>query len=353
MKTAFIRLLALGLASLPGTLPASAAEPDVVRIATFAYVDHGQVKLGGSSYYDHIVADKWLETELAKRGVKLEWVPISGSTGPLINEAFTSRQIDFATYGDLPSIILNASGVHTRVIVPDGHGIDAFLVVPPNSTAKSIQDLKGKRIGVQYSRPWELSMLKLFDLEGLSTRDFHIINLDDQAGTAALASGNIDGLFSLSAYILEDKKIGKIIWSSRHAPVTRIRAELWGTQDFADKYPDITQLVATAFVRDQYWASQPENQEAIFQAGSKAGTPESVVRRNFDDPKQSWKDHWSPQFDDLLYAQFTQDINLAYSKGVIRHKLNASDLVDTRFTDKALKDLNLVNYWPRWSAKQQ
>lgn len=331
----------------------SAAQPAVVRIATFAYVDKGQVKLGGSSYYDRVINEGWLDAELAKRGIKLQWVPIAGNdTGPVINEAFASKRIDFATYGDLPSIILNAAGIHTRVVVPNGHGTDVVLLVPPGSTAHSLQDLKGKRISIHRSRPWELSMVKLLAQQGLSEKDFQIVNMQPQAGAAALASGNVDALFDIgnSGYLLADKNIGKIIWSSRQAPSTRIRAELWGTDDFIAQYPDVTQIVAEAFVRAQHWASLPENQETVLKAATVNGTPEAVVRHNYDDPAISWKDHWSPRFDELLYTQYRGDLDTAYSTGRVRRKLNVDDLVAPRFVEQALKDQHLEDYWQPWSS---
>ena len=57
----------------------------------------------------------------------------------MINEAFANRSLHIAGYGDLPSAILNANGVETRLVVP--HGIspgDAFLVVPAGSSARKL-----------------------------------------------------------------------------------------------------------------------------------------------------------------------------------------------------------------------
>lgn len=335
------------------TIAIADTAPATVRIATFAYVDKGQVKIGGNSYYGRVINEGWLASELAKRGIKLEWVPIAGNdTGPVINEAFASHRIDFATYGDLPSMILNTAGIHTRVIVPNGHGTDVALLVPPGSNAKSLRDLKGKRISVHRSRPWELSMIKLLQQQGLSSKDFQIINMQPQAGAAALASGNVDALFDIgnSAYNLADKHVGKIIWTSREFPVARIRAELWGTQDFIDLHPELTQVVADAFVRAQYWASLPENQATILQQGTRSGTPESVVRHLYDDPSLPWKDHWSPRFDELLYSQYRGDIETAFATGLIRKKLRVEDLLEPRFVEKSLKNQGLDNYWQAWGA---
>lgn len=331
--------------------------PDTVRIATFAYVKNGKVELGSNGYYGRVIQDKWLENALAKKGVKLEWVPVTGDTGPVINEAFTAKRIDFATYGDLPSIILNAAGIRTQVIVPNGRGEDVYLVVPANSPAKSIEDLKGKRISVHRSRPWELTMLKYFESKGLSAKDFRIVNMDTQAGAAAVASGRVDGFFinaggASSPFLLEEKKVGRIIWSSRGSPLLKMRAELWGTRDFVQQYPEITQLVATAFVRAQHWASLEENRNALILEGTRNGTPETVVRRRYDDPALPWKDRWSPLFDELAWAQYRHDIALARQKKLINRDLKAEELLQPRFANAALSELGLTNYWQPWKLSR-
>lgn len=356
MKSMLRAISLAALAILPFLAASASAEklPATVRIATFAYVKNGKVELGSNGYYGRVISDKWLESELKKKGVALEWVPVTGDTGPVINEAFTAKRIDFATYGDLPSIILNAAGIRTKVIVPNGRGEDVYLVVPANSTAKSIEDLKGKRISVHRSRPWELTMLKYFESKGLSVKDFRIVNMDTQAGAAAVASGRVDGFFinaggASSPFLLEEKKVGRIIWSSRGAPLLKMRAEVWGTQDFVQQYPEITQLVATAFVRAQHWASLEENRETLILEGTRNGTPESVVRRRYDDPALPWKDRWSPLFDELTYTQYSRDILLARQKKLISRDLRVEDLLEPRFVNAALADLKLQNYWQPWA----
>lgn len=341
------------LALVAGTAQAAEEKPATVRIATFAYVKNGKVELGSNGYYGRVIGDKWLEKELAKKGITLEWVPVTGDTGPVINEAFTAKRIDFATYGDLPSIILNAAGIRTQVIVPNGRGDDVYLVVPANSTAKTIEDLKGKRISVHRSRPWELAMIKYLASRGLTTKDFSILNMDTQAGASALASGQVDGFFinaggAANPFLLEDRKLGRIIWSTRSDPLFKMRAELWGTRDFIRQYPEVTQLVATAFIRAQYWASLPENREALIKEGTLNGTPESVVRRRYDDANLPWKDRWAPLFDELAYAQYRNDIAIARSKKLISRDLKAEELLEPRFANAALAELKLTGYWQPW-----
>src|SRR5690606_18791220 len=98
------------------------AEPlKSVRIATVAYASAGKTEHYGLSAL--IAKDPILLKALAERGLNLEWVmaPVA-SVGTFVNEEFANKRVDFALYGDLPSIILNASGVKTRLLAANGSG---------------------------------------------------------------------------------------------------------------------------------------------------------------------------------------------------------------------------------------
>jgi len=324
---------------------AAAALPESVRIAAItSYVDGKPMASGMPNV---VVSQGWLEAELKKRGVRLEWVPVSGANvGPLINEAFAAHRVDFAAYGDLPGIILNAAGVSTHVVVPSGRGSDTFLLVSANSTVKSIRDLKGKRIAVHRGRPWELPFVKLIDANGLSYSDFKIYNANPQTGAAALAAGAVDAIFVPGGYQLEDKGIGKILWSSKGAPLEwKYRAELWGSDEFLKQYPELAQIVATAYVKAAYWISQEQNRDEVIRRATLAGTPESVVRREYDDATLAWKERWSPLADSYLINHYRDTVQFALDKKLIRQSVDVDNLIDTRFLDAALKALNLEHYW--------
>ncbi|KVF54167.1 nitrate ABC transporter substrate-binding protein [Burkholderia cepacia] len=345
---------ALPLAAASLAAPAAHADdaPKVVRIAVVAYSGGGKTQYAGASAL--IDADKSLEKALAARHVKLQWVPVStAAVGTLVNEAFTNGSIDFAGYGDLPSVVVNASGTHTRLIVPGGVGSNTYLVVPAGSNAKSIVDLKGKRIALNRGRPWEVTFSKLLAENGLKLSDFRIYNLDPQAGAAAVAAGRVDGFFTLSdAYSLVDKNVGKIIWSTKTAPDDwKMRAELWASDDFVRRYPDITQLVATAYVRAAHWISQPQNRDAYVKILSASGQPESVVRREYADESTPWKEQWTPLFTPALTGHYRDVVAYSRQAGLTSAPVDVNALLAPTFVATALKQLGLDGYWRADTAR--
>lgn len=352
--TRLLRRLALLPAALLAAQAGAADAPQSVRIATVAYANAGQITFNGPAYV--MDRDKWLEQELAKRGVKLEWVPAAtASVGTFVNEEFANRRIDFAFYGDLPSIIANASGIPTRLIAPGGSGNNVYLVVPPGSAATSIADLKGKRVALHRGRPWELSFAKLLEANQLDFGDFRIFNLNPQAGGAALSAGRVDGFFTLSdAFLLEDKKVGKIIWSSKQAPRDwKMRAELWGASEFIAAQPELTQLVVNAYLKAAHWTSQEENKDTYQGYLSKSGQPLSVLQREVEG--ESWPQHFTPLYDQALKQHYADAIAYSRKAKLIRSDVDVNALIEPKFVEQGLKALQLEHYWqdaPETVARQ-
>ena len=70
----------------------AADQPDTIRISGTVTYANGKIQLSGLDYA--VEKEGWLRSELGKRGIKLEWYPVSGTaTGPLTNEAFANQNL--------------------------------------------------------------------------------------------------------------------------------------------------------------------------------------------------------------------------------------------------------------------
>lgn len=321
--------------------------PSSVKIAIVAFTQGGKPVFGGIA--GRVIEDGWLEQQLSQRGVKLEWIALPhAGAGPQINEGFSNNSIDFAVRGDLPSVIAGAAGVPGKLIVPGGSGNNIYLVVPSNSPAKSIDDLQGKRLALHRGRPWEFAFSNYLGSQGLKLDDFKIANLNPQVGAAAVSAGKVDAAVLLSeAYALEDKGVGRILWSSKQGQNDwRLISDLWGTDLFVQQHPDLTQLLATAWVKAAWWISQEQNQDAYYQLSSRAGTAESVLRRDDQNDPVAWKERWAPKTDAQLKAHYQALTAYALANQLIRAPYDISTSLATGFTRQALIDLQLTDYWP-------
>lgn len=324
---------------------AHAAPPAEVRIAVVAYTTAGKQNFAGG--VATISREGELQRELAKRGVRLTWVPVStAAVGPQVNEAFSNKSIDFAAYGDLPSVIVNAAKVPTRLLVPSSTS-NTYLVVPARSAVKSVKDLKGKRVALMRGRPWEYPFVKLLEANGMKLSDVRVVNLNPQAGAAAVSAGSVDAFFTLSdAWLLVDKGLARIVWDSKAAPRSwQMRAELWGDKGFVQANPELTQLVVDAFVKNARWSSNEANKDEVIRIGAASGIPESVIRRDYEGTGGSWKERYSPLFTPALADHYRDLAAYARQSRLIAADVDIVSTFEPRFVQSALQRLRLDGYW--------
>ncbi|MFT4048034.1 MAG: ABC transporter substrate-binding protein [Solimonas sp.] len=346
-------LAALSLAL--AALPAGAGDAvKTIRIAAPAIAALGKPSYAGTSAA--VIEKGFVDEELARVGVKAEWVPANtSSVAAFVNEAFAQKRIEFAMYGDLPSIIANGSGIRTRLLVPGGGLSNTYLVVPAHSPARSIEDLKGKRIAVHRGRPWEFPFDKLLKSKGLSFSDFTILNLNPQAGAAAVSTGSADAFVTLSdAWVLVDKKVGRIIWNSgTQSEDWQMRAEVWGDEAFVQQHPQIAQALVTGIVRTYQWASQEQSRPEFVNYATRFGQSASVIEREIDSQKLEWKQRWSPLFTPAVRQHYVEEIAYARDAKLIRQDVDVDALFDKRFVTTALAQLQLDRYWAAQTAPTQ
>ena len=342
-------ILALGLslfaaACSGGTTP---ADDKVVDIAGIIAPQNGKNEfIGGLA---EIQKDGWLDRELAKKGWKVNWVPVPPAVGgPVVNEGFAAGTIDMASYGDLRSIIAMAGGVDLKLVIGTNAPSNIYVAVGADSPAKSLKDLRGKKVALHRGRPWEAGFARYAQSQGMTLDDFKIINVNATAGTAALTSGKVDAivLIQAEAYVLEERGLARILWSTRDAPESwKMMAGTFVRSDFAKAYPDIVQIVVNAYVRQAHWASLDENRETVIAWGTKFGAPLSAVRKDADNTQIPWRERASPIAQPALTEHMKYVADYAARTGLIRKPVDTSTLIDMTYVDRALVDLKLQGWW--------
>ncbi|MFK4870398.1 ABC transporter substrate-binding protein [Novosphingobium sp. ZW T3_23] len=329
------------------------AEEKIVDIAGIVSPKDGKNEfIGGLA---RIQEDGWLDAELAKKGWKARWVPVPASVGgPVVNEGFAAKTIDLAAYGDLPSVIAMAGGVDLRLVVPSRASTNIYLAVGRDSTARTLRDLKGKRIALHRGRPWEAGFARYVQSQGMTLDDFKIINVNAVAGQAALTSGKVDGivLIQAEAYVLQDKGLARILWSTSNAPESwKMTAGTFARKDFLDAHPDIVQTVVTAFVRQAQWSSDEKNRDTVLSWGTLGGTPLAAVIKDTDNNPLPWRQRYSPLPGPAIQEHFDFVADYASRTGLTRSKVDVSNLIDRRYVDQAIKDLKLEGWWSDPTAR--
>jgi sulfonate transport system substrate-binding protein len=116
--------------------------------------------------------------------------------GPPLIAAASAGDIDLGMVGSVPPIAGAAKDLGFKVIalqLPETK--DKALeniIVPKGSTAKTIDDLRGKKIAVPQGSSAHGLLLNALKAGGLTPKDVKIVYLDPKSGAAAFDSGKVD-----------------------------------------------------------------------------------------------------------------------------------------------------------------
>lgn len=342
------KILAAGAVSLATLVPAlqvSAAEtkPTVIRFAS-PMVGTGNRPVGYGNYYASVQTLGLLEKEFQKDGIKVQWNNFKGA-GPAINESYANGLVDITWLGDLPALIGKASRLDTKLIAVGGTNDNTYLAVPSGSSAKSIADLKGKRIGFFKGTNLHLSIINVIKKYGLSEKDFRFVNMDGAVGYAALASGDIDAIWSNQSLLpVVDRGIAKIIYTTKKEPdLYKLSGYVLVNSKFEQKYPETVQRVVNVLVKQAAWESNPANKDALFKTWAKSGLSfGNIAKANAG---VDLKRHSDPVIDASSIALIKQKLKAGQNLKLIRGNIDVESWIEPKYVNNAVKSLNLQGLW--------
>ncbi|WP_111861522.1 ABC transporter substrate-binding protein [Acinetobacter sp. CFCC 10889] len=327
---------------------AAEAKPTVIRLST-PYVGTGNRPVGYSNYYATTQTLGLIEKEFQKDGIKVQWNNFKGA-GPAINESFANGLVDITWIGDLPALIGKSSRLDTRLVAIAGTNDNAYLAVPQGSSAKSFADLKGKRIGFFKGTNVHLSFINTIKRQGLSEKDFRIVNTDGAVGYSALASGDLDAIWSnQTLFPVVDRGIAKIIYSTKQEPTqNQLSGYVLVNSKFEQKYPETVQRVVNVLVKQAAWESNPTNKTELFKLWSKSGLPyANFVKANTG---VDLKRHSAPIFDAYNINLIKQKLKAGQDLKLIRGNVDVDQWIEPKYVNNALKTLNLQTFWTPLNA---
>jgi sulfonate transport system substrate-binding protein len=242
-------LALLGLLSTAACQKAG-AKPDVVKLD---YATYNPVGL--------LLKEKgFLEEELAKEGVKVEWVKSLGSNKSL--ELLNSKSADFGSTAGAAAFIARANGNPIKAVYVYSKPEWTALVAVAGSGVEKVADLKGKKVAVTRGTDPFVFLLRALDANGLSDRDVEIVPLQHPDGKAALERGDVQGWSGLDPLmaITEVERGSKLFF--RNAD--------WNTygvlnvrEEFAARHPAYVGKVLAAYERARKHAlAHPEELKA-------------------------------------------------------------------------------------------
>jgi sulfonate transport system substrate-binding protein len=347
------RLLSLGLLAAASLVAATAAHgaPEVVRIGVATAGGGSPVTWGGSPG-GVIRAQELLEKAFEGTGTRVEWLFFKGA-GPAVNEALSNKQIDFAYQGDLPQTVGRANGLKTKLLLSSGTRNNLYLVVPPDSDIKSIEDLRGKKVSIFRGTNGHLVAINILAAHGLTERDIKVVNLDAGSAQAAIVSKGIDAAFGGYEYFkLRDQNLVRIAYTTQGKdPALTRQASLLVREDFEQANPDAVQRTVDVFVKAASWASDEANRDALFDIWARSGTPAASWSAEFADTPLALRN--SPLIDDFVVARYEAVAKEAVEQKLIRRSVSVKDWFEPKYLQAALKKQGLENRWVAHDSKGQ
>jgi sulfonate transport system substrate-binding protein len=240
------------LISLTACNKTSASKPQAIKL-DYAY--YNPVSL--------VLKDKhFLEDDLAKDGVTVEWTLSQGSNKAL--ELLNSKSVDFGSTAGAAAFIGKSNGNPIKTIYVYSRPEWTALVVRKDSSIAKVQDLRGKKIAVTRGTDPFVFLLRSLDQVGLTDKDVELVPLQHSDGRNALERGDVDawaGLDPLMAQT-EVEKGSKLFHrdvSLNSYGVLNVREE------FAKQYPAYVKRVLAAYEKARLWAIQnPAELRALY-----------------------------------------------------------------------------------------
>ncbi|MQT46174.1 PhnD/SsuA/transferrin family substrate-binding protein [Pseudomonas helleri] len=293
-----------------------------------------------------------IEDELKADNIQVEWHYFKGA-GPAVNEALANQQLDFSMQGDLPATIGKAGGLDTRLLATDRLLNSTYLVVPVDSPAKALKDLKGKRVALFKGTNLHLATLRTLGHEGFNERDFRFLNMDTATASAALASKDIDaGWYGPEAFELQNRGLGRIIYDSAQVNDNLTRqAHVLVRGEFEREHPHVVQKVVNGLVKAAAWAADPNNRESALAMWAKSGTSIETLREIHTG--KSFVRNYSPRIDPFFIARYRATVTEAKALRLIRGDIDVDQWIEPKYVDTAIEQLGFQALWPSYDANNQ
>lgn len=293
----------------------------------------GDVKLriGYTSVYSMLgvaVEQGFLDEEFKDANVDIEYVQFL--SGPPLTEAIAGGHLDFGQIGGQPAVQAVANGVELSVVGVYASGEKGLgLVVPENSPIQSVEQIKGKKIGVTVGSLGHRLLNEYLKKYNLQPSDIEQINLQPADLKNALAQGDIDAAILYEPWIstAELEKAGKQI--SNAEGLFNDYAYYVAANEFAEVRPDILERLLAALHKAEEW-SKEHPAETINHLNAFFGTQKEILelavpRKEYDiELTEEAQESLQETIDDLLESN------------IIRETVELEDIIKTEYLEKVL-----------------
>jgi len=207
----------------------------------------------------------WLEAELAKQKVGVDWVLSLGSNKA--NQFLQAGAVQFGSTAGSAAFLARVNGTPLHTVYLYSQPEWTALVVGKDSPLKSVRDLKGKKVAATVGTdPWFFLLRSLREF-GLDQGDIQLVNLQHPDGRTALERGQVDAWAGLDPHMAASQidAGSKLIY--RNVAFNTYGA-LNVREDFLAAHPETVATVLKAYARAHVFAAHNVDATAKILAGA-------------------------------------------------------------------------------------
>ncbi|BDH60431.1 sulfonate ABC transporter substrate-binding protein [Lysinibacillus sp. PLM2] len=273
-----------------------------------------------------------LDTALKEAGYTVEWKVFP--TGTVLLEALLTNNIDFGHASDGNAVFMQAGGhplnyVASEAPYPEG----VALVAKADSDIETVEDLKGKKIGVTRGGNQHYLLLVALEQAGISQDEVEIVFYKDAAeGLAAFTKGEFDVYGSWDPYlaIVENTIETRTIVSG--SDLTENRTFYFATEKLLTEQPDIAKIILEELQNADQWANENKDEVAEILATELgldvAPLQQANNRRTFGVQK----------IDEAIITSQQQLADTFFKAGLLENEISVKDAVNV---DEAIIPSNI------------
>ncbi len=274
----------------------------------------------------------WFEEEFAKAGAKVKWVEFQ--SGPAYFEAIVSDRLDFGRIGNIPVLAGQAANVPFKEIANGSNGEKGdVILVRKDSSIRTLQDLKGKKIAVAKGSSAYGLLYKALAKEKIKPSDVQVIQLQPDEAQPAFETGSVDAWaiwepFHSTQVIKNGARVltnGESIQSS--SPGFQIVRST-----FAKENPDLVVLYLKVTEKATRWQNEHPKEAAELYAKLK-----KVDKKIIEQVIKNSEAANLPITEEIIKSQ-QETADLLYELGALKKKINVLEVVDNSYIEKALKE---------------
>lgn len=268
----------------------------------------------------------WFEEEFAPLNAEIEWSEFT--SGPPLLESLAANHVDLSFLGDGALIAGLDKKLPFEVIAQTSDGKSNVRILTHNdSSINSIEDLKGKKVGVASGTTGQVYLAKALKFHGLTLDDVKIINLQPDDAQSAFETKQLDAWAVWEPYKTNnvDKGIAKELKVDGEilAPGAII-----ARTGFAKEHPEIVEAYLRVYKKAADWRIEhPDEAAEIYSEATKI--PVETIKKIIvaDKPNIFFSK-------ESIEAQ-QESIETLVQVGYIKNEFNFEERINYKYIDEA------------------